>query len=96
MFWLAYCTERLHGCSNGWAMTLDDQDVSQLLPVRGDHYEKGVLVAPADRQWAHTRDLLLVHLKDQTDSYAHILAGSPILTFIRFVLFVKGVMIICT
>ncbi|KAJ7225424.1 hypothetical protein GGX14DRAFT_420423 [Mycena pura] len=79
MFWLAYCTERLHGCSNGWAMTLDDQDVSQLLPVRGDHYEKGVLVAPADRQWAHSRDLLLVHLKDQTDS---------------FVLFVKGVMII--
>ncbi|KAJ7169978.1 hypothetical protein C8R46DRAFT_1090719 [Mycena filopes] len=69
VFWLAYCTERLHGCSNGWALSLDDQDISQLLPVRGDHFEQGVLVTPPDRQWAHTRDLLLVHPDNQTDSF---------------------------
>ncbi|KAJ7786425.1 hypothetical protein B0H16DRAFT_1490430 [Mycena metata] len=69
VFWLAYCSERLHGCSNGWALSLDDQDVSQLLPVRGDHFEQGVLVTPPDRQWAHTRDLLLVHPDKQTDSF---------------------------
>ncbi|KAJ6575219.1 hypothetical protein B0H19DRAFT_1127724 [Mycena capillaripes] len=79
VFWLAYCTERLHGCANGWAMSLDDDDISQLLPVRGDHFENGVLVTPPDRQWAHTRDLLLVHPDKQTDS---------------FVLYVKAVMII--
>ncbi|KAJ7070941.1 hypothetical protein C8F01DRAFT_1108418 [Mycena amicta] len=70
LFWLAYCSERLHGCSNGWAMSLDDQDVSQLLPVRGDHFEKGVLVTPHNRQWAQTRDLMVVHPEDQTDSSA--------------------------
>ncbi|KAF5377608.1 hypothetical protein D9615_005317 [Tricholomella constricta] len=68
-FWLAYATERQHGCGNGWALSLDDQDVSQLLPVRGDQFEHGILVTPQDRQWAHTRDLLLVHPEKQTDSF---------------------------
>lgn len=40
-FWLAYATERQHGCGNGWALFLDDQDVSQLLPVQGDQFEQG-------------------------------------------------------
>ena len=31
-FWLLYAQERMGGCSNGWAQSLDDQDVSQLLP----------------------------------------------------------------
>ncbi|KAF8216122.1 hypothetical protein K438DRAFT_1800101 [Mycena galopus ATCC 62051] len=79
VFWLAYCAERLHGCANGWAMSLDDEDISQLLPVRGDHFENGTLVTPPDRQWAHTRDLLLLHPDKQTDS---------------FVLYVKAVMLI--
>jgi hypothetical protein len=61
-------------------MSLDDQDISQLLPVRGDHFEKGVLVTPPDRQWAHTRDLLLLHPDKQTDS---------------FVLYVKAVIMLC-
>ncbi|KAJ7619127.1 hypothetical protein DFH06DRAFT_1235416 [Mycena polygramma] len=79
VFWLAYCTERLHGCANGWAMSLDDDDISQLLPVPNDQFQKGVLVTPPDRQWAHTRDLLLTHPEKQTDS---------------FVLYIKAVMLI--
>ena len=43
-FWLAYATERQYGCGNGWALFLDDQDVSQLLPVRGDQFELGASV----------------------------------------------------
>ncbi|KAF8807498.1 hypothetical protein BYT27DRAFT_7189569 [Phlegmacium glaucopus] len=68
-FWLAYATERQHGCGNGWALFLDDQDVSQLLPVRGDQFEQGILVPPIERQWAQSRDLLLVHPENQTDSF---------------------------
>jgi hypothetical protein len=41
-FWLAYAMERQHGSSNGWALSLDDADISQLLPVRGDQFEQGV------------------------------------------------------
>lgn len=40
-FWLAYASERQHGCGNGWALSLDNQDVSQLLPVRGDQFIQG-------------------------------------------------------
>lgn len=41
-FWLTYATERLYSSGNGWAMSLDDQDISQLLPVRTDQFEQGV------------------------------------------------------
>lgn len=41
-FWLAYALERQNGCGNGWALSLDNQDVSQLLPVRGDQFLQGV------------------------------------------------------
>ena len=43
-FWLAYATERQYGCTNGWAVFLDDQDISQLLPVQGDQFERGASV----------------------------------------------------
>jgi hypothetical protein len=41
-FWLLYAMERMGGCSNGWALSLDDQDVSQLLPMCGFYFELGV------------------------------------------------------
>ena len=41
-FWLLYAMERMGGCSNGWALSLDDQDISQLLPVKGVNFEMGV------------------------------------------------------
>jgi hypothetical protein len=41
-FWLLYAMERMIGCSNGWALSLDDQDISQLLPVKGANFEMGV------------------------------------------------------
>ncbi|EPQ56676.1 hypothetical protein GLOTRDRAFT_40182, partial [Gloeophyllum trabeum ATCC 11539] len=68
-FWLAYCAERLHGCGNGWALCLDDMDVTQLLPVRGDQFIQGSLVATQHRQWAHSKDLFHNHPDDHTDSF---------------------------
>ena len=41
-FWLLYAMERMGGCSNGWALSLDDQDISQLLPIKGVNFETGV------------------------------------------------------
>lgn len=28
--------------TDGWAMSLDDQDIAQLLPLRRDQFEQGV------------------------------------------------------
>ncbi|KAG6847422.1 hypothetical protein H0H93_008217 [Arthromyces matolae] len=73
-FWLAYAIERQHGCANGWANNLDDQDISQLLPV---------LVSPQERQWAHTKDLLLINPEDQTDSFILYIKGSIMISRVK-------------
>lgn len=38
----AYALERQQAAGNSFAMVLDDADVCQLLPLRGDQYEQGV------------------------------------------------------
>lgn len=34
--------ERQQGCSNGWALSLDDQDITQMMPAKGDQFDLGV------------------------------------------------------
>ncbi|KAJ7597136.1 hypothetical protein C8J56DRAFT_919311 [Mycena floridula] len=82
-FWLAYCVERLHGCSNGWALSLDDQDISQLLPVRGDQFEQGTLVTPHDRQWAHSNNLILTQPENQIDSFILYIKSAIIISHVK-------------
>ncbi|KAH9486839.1 hypothetical protein JR316_0000904 [Psilocybe cubensis] len=82
-FWLAYAAERQHGLGNGWALSLDNQDVSQLLPVRGDQFLQGVLVQPVDRQWAQSRDVLLTHPENQTDSFILYIKGTILIALVK-------------
>jgi hypothetical protein len=82
-FWLAYATERLHGFGNGWALNLDDQDISQLLPVRGEEFDRGYLVLPQDRQWAHTRNVLLENPEQTTDSFTLYIKGSILISRVK-------------
>lgn len=42
VFWLAYATDRTSSLSHGWAHALGDEDIAQLLPVRGDQFDRGV------------------------------------------------------
>ncbi|TFK52054.1 hypothetical protein OE88DRAFT_1807933 [Heliocybe sulcata] len=69
-FWLAYCSERQHGCGNGWALCLDDVDVTQLLPCRGDRFVQGAVVSMNDRQWAQSKDIFVTHPEEHTDPFA--------------------------
>ncbi|EJD03967.1 uncharacterized protein FOMMEDRAFT_19284 [Fomitiporia mediterranea MF3/22] len=82
-FWLTYATERFYSSGNGWAMSLDDQDISQLLPVRADQFEQGILVPPKDRQWAHSPDMLLTHPPEQTDSFVLYIKSSIVLSRVK-------------
>lgn len=38
--------ERQQGCSNGWALSLDDQDITQMMPAKGDQFDLGVRFYP--------------------------------------------------
>ncbi len=42
IFWLAYALERQCSISSAFSVELDDHDINQLLPVRGDQFELGV------------------------------------------------------
>ena len=43
-FWLAYCYERWQAASTGWAMGLDDEDISQVLSLPQKDFEQGVRI----------------------------------------------------
>ncbi|KAJ3547585.1 hypothetical protein NMY22_g1586 [Coprinellus aureogranulatus] len=79
-FWLAYAIEREHGYGNAWAHALDDADISQLLPVRGDQFQQGTYIAPLERQWAHGRDVLSNHPDLTTDSFVLYIKGTILLS----------------
>ncbi|KAF7967188.1 hypothetical protein HWV62_35620 [Athelia sp. TMB] len=73
-FWLAYATDRTLSITNGWAHAIDDADIAQLLPD---------LVAPHERQWAHTKNLHLVHPENQTDSFVLYIKGTSLLSQVK-------------
>nr|VWO94325.1 Fungal_trans domain-containing protein [Ganoderma boninense] len=68
-FWIAYLMERHFAAINNFAMFLDDDDVAQMLPVRGDHFEHGIFVPPRERQWSYEPGVVDRHLDEQVDSF---------------------------
>lgn len=44
-FWLAYAIDRQYGAGNGWAMSLDDNDIAQLLPLSREKLDARVSIA---------------------------------------------------
>ncbi|KAI0271386.1 hypothetical protein BC834DRAFT_818707 [Gloeopeniophorella convolvens] len=82
-FWLVYIMERMCGCSNGWALSMDDSDVSQLLPLKSVYFDVGVSRSLDDRQHALGKDVVLIHPEDQTDSFSLYVKGSMILSRVK-------------
>ena len=97
---LAYMTERHFTAINSFATFLDDEDVSQMLPVRGDQFEQGVsvsripgrlrlkntqiLVPPQDRQWSHNFHVIETQDEDQVDPFILHVKATMLLSKIKF------------
>ncbi|KIP06281.1 hypothetical protein PHLGIDRAFT_107115 [Phlebiopsis gigantea 11061_1 CR5-6] len=69
VFWLAYAMERAASSGSSYAMELDDNDICQLLPLRGDYFDLGKHVPLEERQFSHARNVLLQNPPGQTDSF---------------------------
>ncbi|KAF8140128.1 hypothetical protein EV363DRAFT_1152798, partial [Boletus edulis] len=69
IFWLAYTIDRQYGASNGWAMSLDDNDIAQLLPLPRAKLDAGISISAEYRQWSHLSESYLIHPPDLTDSF---------------------------
>ncbi|KZT75140.1 hypothetical protein DAEQUDRAFT_720354 [Daedalea quercina L-15889] len=82
-FWIAYTIERGLGTGNAWAMTLDDLDISQLLPLRRDQFERGLLVLPQERQWSHERDTPIKHPEGQVDGFILYVKATMVLSRVK-------------
>lgn len=82
-FWLLYAMERMGGCSNGWALSLDDQDVSQLLPMSSVNFDLGITWSGSERQHALGKDILLHHPEDQVDSFSLYIKGCMLLSRVK-------------
>lgn len=50
----AYMMERHFGALNNFAMMLDDEDISQMLPVHGDQFEQGVCALSKSHDFPRT------------------------------------------
>ncbi|KAI9572876.1 hypothetical protein HD554DRAFT_2063701 [Boletus coccyginus] len=68
VFWLAYTIDRQYGAGNGWAVSLDDNDIAQLLPLPRGKLDAGISSADR-RQWSHLRESYFVHPPELTDSF---------------------------
>ncbi|CCL98861.1 uncharacterized protein FIBRA_00868 [Fibroporia radiculosa] len=73
-FWIAYSLERSMGCGHGWALMIDDQDVTQLLPIHAP---------PSERQWSHAPDVLVVHPPEQADSFVMYVKACMLLSRVK-------------
>ncbi|KAF7796741.1 hypothetical protein EIP86_007924 [Pleurotus ostreatoroseus] len=82
-FWIAYAMERQQGTGNAWALSLDDMDVYQLLPLRGDQFDQGILVLPEERQWSYQPDILYAHPEHQTDSFILYIKSALLLSRVK-------------
>ena len=56
---IAYAIEREQSACNSFAQVLDDHDIDQVLPVRGDQYELGASIAHHVTAVSHTHQLML-------------------------------------
>ncbi|KAF8760897.1 Fungal specific transcription factor domain [Rhizoctonia solani] len=69
LFWVAYSNERFHDTPCSWAMSLDDQDIHQVLPGSLSNFEEGRDIQ-GPRQFLQSTDALLQHFPEVTDGFS--------------------------
>ncbi|QRW19471.1 Fungal specific transcription factor domain [Rhizoctonia solani] len=69
LFWVAYSNERFHDTPCSWAMSLDDQDIHQVLPGSLSNFEEGRDIQ-GPRQFLQSTDALLQHFAEVTDGFS--------------------------
>lgn len=82
-FWLAYCYERWQAASTGWAMGLDDEDISQVLSLPQEDFNNGRTLHPELRQRISTPRMLTLHIPEQTDSFTLYVKGTVLFSKVK-------------
>ncbi|VDC06881.1 unnamed protein product [Peniophora sp. CBMAI 1063] len=84
VFWLAYALERLSGCGNGWPLSLDDKDVTQLLPVDAMSFALGMSWPELqERDHPFKKDVILTHNAEHIHPFALFVKGCLLLSRVK-------------
>ncbi|QRV91433.1 Fungal specific transcription factor domain [Ceratobasidium sp. AG-Ba] len=82
LFWIAYAYERFQTAPGPWAMSLDDEDISQVFPGKLDDFEAGNDVEE-NRQTMQTLQFLSVHPPETTDSFVLYIKAAVLLSKVK-------------
>ncbi|KAG8926278.1 hypothetical protein FRC01_009058, partial [Tulasnella sp. 417] len=68
LFWLVYCMERLYCAGTVWPLLMQDEDISQYLPMSTSNFAFKY-IQPSDRQRLNSPKCLTTHPHGMTDSF---------------------------
>lgn len=69
LFWLVYCMERLYCAGTVWPLMMQDEDISQYLPMSTNNFAYKY-IAPTDRQRLNSPKCLTSHPQGTTDAFS--------------------------
>ncbi|KAG8851249.1 hypothetical protein FRB96_009452 [Tulasnella sp. 330] len=78
IFWLTYTNERVLTAGTVWPLMMQDDDISQLFPVRGKDFP-GTSIPVENRQRLTTSKSLVTHPPELTDSFTLYIKASILL-----------------
>ncbi|KAG9006300.1 hypothetical protein FRB93_008789 [Tulasnella sp. JGI-2019a] len=83
MLWVIYLTERLQSAETSWAMLLDDDDISQYLPLPDNLWNEGTEYPLNLRQRLASPNALFYHPPDLTSPFSLLVKSVSILSKVK-------------
>ncbi|KAG9047466.1 hypothetical protein FS837_002180 [Tulasnella sp. UAMH 9824] len=68
-FWITYVMERIYNAGTCWPLTINDEEITQMMPCRFSDFVAGERVPTHGRQRLFTENMLLTHPPLTTDSW---------------------------
>ncbi|KAF8527964.1 fungal-specific transcription factor domain-containing protein, partial [Hysterangium stoloniferum] len=82
-FWLAYSSDRIHAAGHEFAMTLDDEDITQVLPCSSQEFNEGLSPPVEERQRLGSPRVLTSHPPEHTDSFVLYVKAMALLSKVK-------------
>ncbi|KAG9043659.1 hypothetical protein FS837_009294 [Tulasnella sp. UAMH 9824] len=83
VFWIAYVMERIYCGGTVWPLTMNDEDISQILPCRLSDFNAGIYVPTQSRQCIWSDNMILTHQPLMTDAWTLYIKATILMSKVR-------------
>ncbi|KIO22818.1 hypothetical protein M407DRAFT_27692 [Tulasnella calospora MUT 4182] len=83
VFWIAYGMERIYCGGTVWPLTMNDEDISQILPCRLADFNAGTYVPTQTRQCIFSENMILTHQPLMTDAWTLYIKATILISKVR-------------